>query len=142
VITYAPMEDVLAVGLEELLNGSTVPVGFPDPTPTVLDGITAGSRVPAALAGPAVKGFVRVTVLNDVDDGVTRTLTVDTEVFCTSYARGMAIGERIRGILRTETRIAGVVLDRRTTGGPKEVPWDDNNTIRRFLSTHRISTRR
>lgn len=141
-IAYVPMEDVLAVGLEELLNGSVVPVGFPEPVMTTLAGITAGSRVPADLATPAAKGYVRVTVLNDVDDGVTRDLTIDTEVFCTSYARGMAIGERIRGILRTETRIAGVVLDRRTTGGPKEVPWDDNNTIRRFLSTHRISTRR
>lgn len=139
-----PFQDVLKVGLLPLLNGKTIPIGFPTRVPTLLAGITSGTSIPstAELAAKAVAGFIRPTVLSDTDDGVTRLIVVDVEVFCTRYDRGMAIAERIRGILRTETRIGGVVLDRRNTSGPREVPWDDNNTIRRFLSTNRISTRR
>lgn len=141
---YAPFQDAMKVGLPPLLNGKTVPVGYPAKTPTLLAGITSGTSVPSStdLASKAVAGFIRPTVLGDEDDGVTRYLVVDIEVFCTRYDRGMAIAEAIRGILRTEMRIGGIVLDRRRTSGPREVPWDDNNTIRRFLSTNRISTRR
>lgn len=139
---FPPLQDALKVGLPQLLNGQTVPVGFPAKTPTELSGITSGTSLPSDLAAKSVAGFIRPTVLADPDDGVTRFAVVDIEVFCTRYDRGIAIAERIRGILRTETSIGGIVLDRRTTSGPREVPWDDNNTIRRFLSTNRISTRR
>jgi len=139
---FPPLEMALKSGLLPLLNGQTVPIGFPEPVDTELEDITSGVSIPSDLAAKAVAGFIRPTVVNDPDDGVTRYATVNIEVFCTKYDRGMAIAERIRGILLSETRIGGVVLDRRTTSGPREVPWDDNNTIRRFLSTNRISTRR
>lgn len=139
---FPPLQDALRVGLPLLLNGQEVPIGFPTVVQTELAGITAGTSLPSDLAARAVAGFIRPTVLDDPDDGVTRVAVVDIEVFCTRYDRGIAIMERIRGILRSETRIGGVVLDRRTTSGPKEVRWDDNNSIRRFISTNRISTRR
>lgn len=139
---WVPFQDAMKVGLPPLLNGKTVPIGYPTRVPTLLAGITSGTSIPSDLAAKAVAGFIRPTVIADEDDGVTRYLVVDIEVFCTRYDRGMAIAEAIRGILRTETRVGGIVLDRRKTSGPREVPWDDNNTIRRLLSTNRISTRR
>ena len=139
---FPPLQDALRVGLPQLLNGSTVKVGYPNRVDTLLEGITSGTSIPSDLELKAVKGFIRPTVLDDPDNGVTRFATVDIEFFCTRYDRGMAVAERIRGILLSERRIGGVVLDRCITGGPKEVPWDDNANVRHFLSTHRISTRR
>lgn len=139
---FPPLEDALRVGLPQLLNGQIVPVGYPNAVDTELTGITAGTSIPSDLASRAVAGYVRPTVLDDPDDGITRIATVDIEVFCTRYDRGKAIAERIRGILLSERRVGGALLDRRTTSGPKEVRWADNDNVRRFLSTHRISTRR
>jgi hypothetical protein len=139
---FPPLQDALRVGLPQLLNGQTVLVGFPTRVPVLLAGITSGTSIPDDLAAKAVAGFVRPTVIDNIDDGVTQTAVVDVEFFCTRYDRGMAVAERIRGILLNERRVGGVVLDRRTTSGPKEVRWDQNNTVRRFLSTGRISTRR
>lgn len=139
---FPPLQDALRVGLLPLLNGKQVLVGFPNRVEYTIAGVTSGTSIPADLEAKAVAGFIRPTVLDDPDDGVTRYATVDIEFFCTRYDRGMAIAERIRGIVRDERRIGGVVLDRRRTSGPREVPWDDNDNVRRFLSTHRISTRR
>jgi hypothetical protein len=139
---FPPLQDALKVGLPTLLNGKTVLVGFPNRVEYTMAGITSGTSIPTDLETKAALGFIRPTVLDDPDDGVTRIATVDIEFFCTRYDRGMAIAERIRGILRSERRIGGIVLDRRRTSGPREVPWDDNANVRRFLSTHRISTRR
>lgn len=129
----------LRTGMPALLNGQTVNIAGAD---VVLAGITAGTSLPTDLEAPAVAGYLRFSTLQDPDDGITRIMSVDVEVFCTRYDRGYAIAERVRGILLSETRIGGVVLDRRITSGPREVPWDQNDNIRRFLSTNRISTRR
>jgi len=142
VTDFPPLQDALRYGLPPLLNGNQVLVGFPNRVPYTMTGITSGTSIPSDLEAKAALGFIRPTVLDDPDDGVTRFAVVDIQFFCTRYDRGMAISERIRGILRDERRIGGVILDRRRTGGPKEVPWDDNDTVRCFLSTHRISTRR
>lgn len=139
---FPPLQDALRVGLPQLLNGQEVLVGFPVRVPYTIANVTSGTSLPLDLEAKSVAGFIRPTVLDNPDDGVTRLATVDIEFFCTRYDRGMAIAERISGILLSETRIGGVVLDRRTTSGPKEVRWDDNDNVRRFLSTHRISTRR
>lgn len=140
---FPPLEMALKTGLLPLLNGQTVPIGFPDPDDTELAGITSGLAIPSDLSAKAVAGFIRPTVVNDPDDGVTRIATVNIEVFCTSYVRGMAIAEAIRSLMLGQQKIGGIVLDRRiTTSGPREVPWDDNATIRRFMSTYRVSTRR
>lgn len=130
----------LRTGIPAILNGQTVKIAGAD---VVLEGIAAGTSLPADLEGRSVNGFLRFSTLQDPDNEITRFMSVDVETFCTRYDRGYAIAERIRGILLSETRIGGVVLDRRiTTSGPREVRWDDNDNVRRFLSTHRISTRR
>lgn len=136
---YPDLLDALRSGLPDLLNGQQVMIGS---SLVTLSGITAGTSLPADVEGVAGPGFVRLGALNDPDDGITRYMDVTTEVFSTRYDRGRAIGERIRGILLSETRIGGVTIDRRTTSGPREVPWDDNNRVRRFIATHRITTRR
>ncbi len=137
---FPPLIRALVAGMPPLLNGQTVKVGSTD---TVLAGITAGGSTGDNLDTQAVNGFLRFSMVLDPDNGVTRFATVNVETFTTSYARGEAVAERIRGILLNERRIGGVILDRRiTVSGPREVPWDDNENLRRFLSTHRISTRR
>lgn len=137
---FPPLLRALVLNWAPLINGQEVMVGA---TPTTLSGITVGYENPADLSAAAVAGFIRFTMIDDVDDGITRFAVVDVETFTTSFSRGAAIAERNRGILLGVRRIGGVILDRsRTTSGPKEVRWDENNNVRRFLSTHRISTRR
>lgn len=130
----------LVAGWPAQINNQTVLVGT---TSTALSGITAGLTNPDDLTAKAVAGFIRFSTVDDPDDGVTRFATIDVETFTTSYARGEAIAERNRGILLGVRRIGGVIIDRcSTTSGPKEVRWDENDNVRRFVSTHRISTRR
>lgn len=137
---FPPLIRALVDGVPPILNGQTVKING---VPTVLAGIEAGGSTGDDLDAQAVAGFLRFSMVNDPDNGITRFATVDVETFTTSYARGEAVAERIRGILLNERRIGGVILDRRiTVSGPREVPWDDNENLRRFLSTHRISTRR
>lgn len=129
----------LRTALPTMLEGQTVKV---DGVPTVLDGITAGTATPTDLDARAVKGYIRFSTIDDTDDGVTRFWRGDFDVFTVSPARGVAIAERIRGILQSERRFAGVIFDRVVTSGPKSVPWAGNQNVKRVLSTHRISTRR
>lgn len=137
---FPPVIRALVLGWPALINGQTVKVGS---TVTVLDGITAGTDYGTDLAAKAVKGFVRFSLVDDPDDGITRFAVVDVETFTTTYSLGQAIAERNRGILLGVRSVGGVILDRRrTASGPKEVRWDENNNVRRFVSTHRISTRR
>lgn len=130
----------LYTGLPVLLNGTTISING---TPTPLAGIKAGTETKDSLDADAVNGFVRVTLIDDPDDGITRDATVDVEFFSTTYARGRAVSERIRGILRHEAKIGGVIIDRRITkSGPKEADWDENQNVRRFIATYVLSTRR
>lgn len=106
--------------------------------------VTAGDSTPSNLEARAATGFVRVGIVADPDDAITRRATVDVECFATTRARGYALGEAIRGIMLSRRAVGGMLLDRvETVSGPKRVPWDENNEkIRRFLATYRISTRR
>ena len=136
---FPNLRNALITELPGLLNGQTVDVAG---TATLLAGITAGDSTGDDLDAVAVAGFVRIEILDDVDNGITRLATVDIDVFTTTTSRTAAIAERIRGILRDETKIGAVVIDRRRTrSGPKRVPWD-NSRIRRSNATYTISTRR
>lgn len=102
--------------------------------------ISAGTVTPDDLE--EVVPYVRVTVIDDPDDGITRRATVTFEHFAASRATAYALGEQTRGILLSKRAIGGLLIDKvLTVSGPKRVPWDNQN-LRRFLSTYRISTRR
>src|SRR5687767_7131773 len=94
-------------GLPPLLNGLTIDI---DGTPTALAGITAGVVNPAALETAAIPGFIRVGTVDDPDNETSREAVVDVEFFSTSYHRGLAVSERIRGILRETRKINGVII--------------------------------
>jgi hypothetical protein len=137
---YPDLLRALVVGWPGLINGQVVAVGS---TPTTLSGITAGFENPANLQAAASAGFARFTIVDDPQGDVTRSAVVDMETFALTYSRGMAIAMRGCSILLSVRKVGGVILDRRsTTSGPKEVPWDEDDDVRRFVSTHRISTRR
>jgi hypothetical protein len=137
---YPDLLRALVTGWPGLINGEQVVVGS---TLTTLSGITAGFENPANLKAAASAGFVRFTIVDDPQGDVTRSAVVDMEVFALTYSRGMAIAMRSCSILLSVRKVGGVILDRRSTpSGPKEVRWDDDDDVRRFVSTHRISTRR
>lgn len=102
--------------------------------------VTAGTTTPSNL--DAKLPFLRVSVVEDPDDGYTRQATVDIDIFGATRAVAYALGEQTRGLMLSLRRLDGVTLDRvLTVSGPKRVPWDNTN-IRRVLATYRISTRR
>lgn len=137
---FPDVQSALISGLPGLLNGQTVRYLGND---VELDGITVGETVPSPLDAPAVKGFVRVGLVDDPDNRITRFASIEIDVFTQSLGRSKAVAERIRGILREQRRIGGVVIDSCSTrSGPKRVPWDDNSKIRRVLATYVLSTRR
>lgn len=125
---FPDIETALVNGLPPLL---VVPGGG-----TVSAGTTTPSNLDARLP------FLRVTLVEDPDDGVTRQATVDIDIFGGTRAVAYALGEQTRGLMLSLRRLDGVTIDRvLTVSGPKRVPWDNTN-IRRVLATYRISTRR
>lgn len=90
----------------------------------------------------AHKAVVRVELLDDPDDGITRAAFVQIEVFASTRSVAYPLAQEIRGALLSTRKVGEIVVDRvDTVSGPKRVPWDNAN-IRRFLATYRISTRR
>lgn len=126
---FPDMEEALIYGLPPALEATYGRTG-----------VTVGGNVPAALTGTSA--FVRIQLLDDPDDGITRTAVVDVDVFAGTRSLAYDVAQEIRGVLGSVRALGGVLLDEvATESGPKRVPWD-NQTIRRFLATYRISTRR
>jgi hypothetical protein len=128
---FPDIERALVLGLPALVvvsNGGTLTVA-PDFTP---------SQEPTGS-----NAHIRVELIDSPDDDFTALNVVNIDVFAASRAVGYAVAEQVRGIVKSARSIGGVVIDRtQTVSGPKQVPWDDNTTIRRFLATYRIPTRR
>lgn|SRR5690606_22532593 len=133
-----------------------------DPFPDVETALYQGLRVVGLMSpqgGPVSTGpsflpshesamgttgaHVRVIYLAGPDDKITSTGLVDIDVFAARRGVGYAVAEQVRGIMNSARSLGGIVIDQSTTvSGPKQVPWDDNENIRRFLATYRVSTRR
>ena len=99
------------------------------------------TETPYDLAGALP--FVRVRLVTGRDDGVTDYSVVDLDVFAdsrgTAYAWASDIRSRLTG---SPHRVGPVVLDRVVTEEkPRALPLEDEN-IRRFGATYRISARR
>lgn len=128
---FPDAEGRLAVALPPLL---THPTGG-----TITSGTVTDSKLDQYVTAGA---FLRVGVVDSSDDGITQRVLVDIEIFAASRAVAYALAEQIRGIMLSRREFDGMLVDQaRTVSGPKRVPWDNNN-IRRFLVTSRISTRR
>lgn len=86
--------------------------------------------------------YVRVTVIDAPNDGLTQQVVMDVDTFAPSRQVSYDLGKQVCYLLENARRIDGVLVDRLlTVSGPKRVPWDNSNT-RRHLSRFRISTRR
>jgi hypothetical protein len=107
-------------------------------------GVGVGDSVPddAKLAAFKNTGFLRISLLDDPDNAITRIATVDIDCFAGTRSVAYDVSKKVRGILLSSRSLGGVTIDLvSTTTGPKRVPWDNAN-VRRLLSTYRISTRR
>lgn len=129
-VAFPDIEDRLIVGLPVLLAAAGMP------------GVVTGSSTPSDLTAAGVKGFLRIALVDDPDDSITRAAIVDIDCFATTRRVAYDVSQKVRGILMSARSVDGMVIDSlRTVSGPKRVPWDNSN-IRRLLATYRISTRR
>lgn len=136
---FPDLRRALILGLPAKINGQIVRIGTQDVT---LSGVTVGEAPTSVIEAAAVNGFIAVETIDSQESGTTRRTTVVVDVYATTQDRMAAIAERTGGILRDETQIGGVILDRfNTRSGPKRVPWD-NSKIRKSSATYVISTRR
>lgn len=113
---------------------------------TVLTAPAGGSLYVGGTYTPEIEkahaAAVRVELLDDPDDGITRVAYVQIEVYARTRSVAYSLSQEIRDVLWSSRSYGGMVRDRIfTVSGPKRVPWDNAN-IRRFLATYRISTRR
>ena len=90
-------------------------------------------------SGPLIK----VSRLGGGDDRFTATPRVDIDVFATTESTGAPLAELVRQRLLSWPHATAVgVIDRVTTEvSPHEVPYDDQG-VRLFTATYRVSTRR
>jgi hypothetical protein len=87
--------------------------------------------------------FISVQRLGGRDDRFTDEAPVDVDVFTPDYS-GLALAETIRQRLTAgPIRTSLGVIDRITTdSAPREIPWTDGSTVRRFAATYRLRARR
>lgn len=126
---------------------------FPDVEVAVMDGIEAAfpalvgrtvTVTPADLQTRLTTGLVvRVGLVTGRDDRFTNYAVVDVDVFARTRADALGTAEQIRQWLLGYPRAVGTaVIDVVTTEtAPTPAPWEDEN-VRRYLATYRISTRR
>lgn len=108
--------------------------------PALVGAGRVASRTPLNLA--EVLPFVRVLRVGGGRDRINDYPTVDVDVFAPTYAAAEAMAEAIDAWLvgpppgprvfdRVEVEVA-----------PRELPWGDESTVRRFNATYRIVSRR
>lgn len=87
--------------------------------------------------------FVSVTEIGGTDNHFTDFTEIDVNVFTPDYS-GKALAETIRQRLISGPIVtAAGVIDRVTTSTkPRELPWTDGSTVRRFAATYRVRARR
>ena len=118
---------------------------FPD-LHDVLQRLLSDLGTVAVKTGPDLNDrlpFIAVNRVGGPDDGVTDTAVMDIDVFTPDY-RGHALAETIRQRLQAGPhRTEAGQIDRVTTDvAPREIPWTDGSTTRRWNATYRMSARR
>lgn len=121
----APWPDVEAA-LEDILE---------DLAPT-------GTTTPAKLQ--ETLPFIRIERFGGDDDRITDANLITIDTFAAVRADSKALAETIRARLLSGPLTTGsTTLDTTTTAtAPSEVPWSDDQSIRRFSATYRITARR
>lgn len=88
--------------------------------------------------------FIRVTRFGGADDRFTDSAAVNIDTFAATRADSLALAQTILQRLISGPQVVGTTtLDYTTTAtAPNEVPWSDDQTIRRFSASYRLSARR
>lgn len=126
---------------------------FPDIEVMVMDGLEAAfpalvgrlsTETPATLQTLLATGdFVRIGKVTGTNDRYTDYSVVDVDVFARNRQRSHDLAEAIRAwLLGYPLTVGTATIDRVVTEtAPATAPWEDEN-VRRYLATYRISTRR
>lgn len=102
-----------------------------------------GRQTPANLQ--AAMPYVRVQRIGGEDDGFTDSPLVAVDTFAADRSTSWALAEAIRQRLLTSGPkvVAGGSIDKGVTAtGPNEIPWSDDQTVRRFTASYRVTVRR
>lgn len=92
-----------------------------------------------------VMPYIRVMRTGGPDDGFTDNAVVAIDTFAATRDASRTLAEAIRQRLTTPTTpvTSGVKFDWVTTAtGPNEVPWADDQTVRRFAAVYHVPARR
>ena len=89
--------------------------------------------------------FIRIQRFGGEDDGFTDASLVAIDAFSAVRADAYALAESIRQRLLANLPniVDGITIDNATTAtGPNEVQWSDDQTVRRFAASYRVTARR
>lgn len=99
-----------------------------------------GSVTPSTLQGSLP--YVRIQRFGGEDDGFTDAALVSIDAFAGDRTTARTLAEAIRQRLLTGAYI-GTALDCATTAtGPNEIPWSEDQEVRRFAASYRVTARR
>lgn len=102
----------------------------------------AGTATPSNLQD--TMPYLRVQRIGGEDNGWTDAPLVAIDAFAADRPTAQALAEAVRQRLLTgpHTVDAGTVDNATTATGPNEVPWSDDQTVRRFAASYRVTARR
>lgn len=124
-IDFPNVEDALVVALADFVAAGRVVTETPPDLAAKLPMIRVGRR-------------------GGGDDGVTDKPRVDIEIFAATRAVGIPLAEAVRQhLIKAPAFRPGDPFDRIVCdSGPQEVPWGDGKTVRRWIATYTIRSRR
>jgi len=91
-----------------------------------------------------VMPYLRVKRFGGLDDLWTDAALVSVDAFAGDRTTAHTLAEAVRQRLLTFPHtLDGATIDRvTTTAGPSEVAWSDDQSVRRFTATYRVTVRR
>lgn len=125
--------------------------GFPDSERIVVNLLASlvsgcsniGTATPADLQ--AMLPYIRVQRIGGDDDGFTDSALVAIDAFAATRDDARALAEAIRQRFITpgpKVVVGGSIDGAVTATAPNEIPWSDDQEIRRFTASYRITARR
>lgn len=108
--------------------------------PDAVSGLKADTVTPADWTG--MLPFCRVTRTGGGDDRITDTSFLTVDVFAATRAEAMTTFEAVRQYLTQEGGVGVFDLITSIGGGPKDLPWNDQNNPRRLVAEFVAAARR